>query len=88
MPKPAAVPRRTGGIEFEGRVVNLNRWGARIQVPWALNSGQTVRIQNPLSRSMGKFRVVKTVVPATAEKDGEFGVECLEEAVPTSYTAN
>lgn len=61
----------------EARTVTLNRHGARIRLTRRLKSGQTVRVQNILSRRETFFRVVGPVTPQT-EKGGEWGIELLD----------
>ncbi len=67
------------GEEFteEARTVTLNRHGACIQISRPLVAGQTIRINNLVSRREAPFRVVGPVSPRT-EKGGEWGVECID----------
>lgn len=78
------IPLRVHGTDptgtpfnAEARTVILNRHGARIQVPRRLQSGETVRLVNTVTRREADFRVVGPVGPLT-EKGGEFGVEYVE----------
>jgi hypothetical protein len=71
--------RNPKGEDFteEARTVTLNRHGARIQISRPLIAGQTIRINNLVSRREAAFRVVGPVSPRT-EKGGEWGVECVD----------
>jgi PilZ domain len=78
------VPLRVHGSDPRGedfiedaRTVTLNRHGARIQISRPLVAGQTIRINNLVSRREAPFRVVGPVSPRT-EKGGEWGVECID----------
>ncbi len=75
------IPLRVHGKDFKGmpfkgdaRSVTLNRDGARIQTSHPLAAGQTIRIENNLTRREADFRVVGPVAPPT-EKGGEWAVE-------------
>lgn len=65
-------------MEYEGRAIGLNRYGARIQIPRPLDKGQAVRVKSPMGRDGANFRVVESIASA-GEKGGEYGVECLDE---------
>lgn len=78
------VPLRIHGRDPQGedfveeaRTVTLNRHGACIQISRPLVAGQTIRINNLVSRREAPFRVVGPVSPRT-EKGGEWGVECID----------
>lgn len=78
------VPLRVHGRDPQGeefaegaRTVTLNRHGACIQITRPLLPGQTLRLNNLVSRLEANFRVVGPVSPRT-EKGGEWGVECLD----------
>src|SRR5579859_5646048 len=65
-------------MEYEGRAVGLNRYGARIQIPRPLDKGQAVRVKSPMGRYQADFRVVESIA-SKGEKGGEYGVECVDE---------
>jgi PilZ domain-containing protein len=67
------------GKEFveEARTVTLNRHGACIQLSRPLVPGQTVKLNNLVSRREAPFRVIGPVSPRT-DKGGEWGVECVD----------
>jgi len=79
------IPLRMEGLnsggrtmEYEGRAISLNRYGARIQILRPLDKGQAVRVKSPMGRYQVEFRVVEPIA-STAEKGGEYGMECLDE---------
>jgi hypothetical protein len=65
-------------VELDGRALIVSRYGARIQYPLPLGKGQDVVVRSPIGRHEAKFRVVEPIV-SHKEKDGEYGVECVEE---------
>jgi hypothetical protein len=65
-------------MEYEGRAIGLNRYGARIQIPRSLDKGQAVRVKSPMGRCEAEFRVVEPIA-SRGEKGGEYGMECLNE---------
>ena len=65
-----------GGFKQEARTVSINRHGARIRIGRRLQSGQSLRLVNQLTRRTGEFRVVGPVSPPV-DNVGEWAVECL-----------
>src|SRR5579862_4989611 len=65
-------------VELDGRALSLSRYGARIQYPLPLGKGQAVMVRSPIGRHEAEFRVVEPIV-SSKEKDGEYGVECVDE---------
>lgn len=65
-------------VELDGRAVSLSRYGARIQYPLPLGKGQAVMVRSPIGHHEAQFRVVQPIV-SSKEKDGEYGVECMNE---------
>jgi PilZ domain len=65
-------------VELDGRAVSLSRYGARIQYPLPLGKGQAVLVRSPIGHHEAQFRVVEPIV-SPKEKDGEYGVECVNE---------
>jgi PilZ domain len=65
-------------VELDGRAVSLSRHGARIQLHRTLDKGQEIRVKSPFGHREAGFRVVQPIVPP-GEKDGEYGVECVDE---------
>ncbi len=67
-----------GKYQEAARTSVLNRHGARIQTRRHLQSGQTVRLINMVSRAGADFRVVGPVTPFS-DSGGEFGVEYINQ---------
>ncbi|HLY61639.1 MAG TPA: PilZ domain-containing protein [Terriglobia bacterium] len=65
-------------FECEGRVINLNRHGARIQVSRELTQSQPIRLKSPDAEHQADFRVVE-IISAAGSPDVEYGAECLSE---------
>ncbi len=65
-------------FQCEGRAISLSRHGARVQIPRSLNKGQALRLKSPTGEYEEEFKVVASIV-LPGEKDGEYGVECLDE---------
>jgi hypothetical protein len=79
------IPLRAEWLDAEGRAVehaaraiSLNRYGARIRMPKALDCGQAVRLMSPIGHFRADFKVVDHIVPSDGE-DHEYGVECLND---------
>ncbi len=77
------IPLLVEGKDAEGRAFQsdaqtlvLNRHGGRIRATRRLESGQTVRITNRMSRRSSDFRVIGPVSPVS-EQGGDYGVEYL-----------
>jgi hypothetical protein len=65
-------------VELDGRAVSLSRHGARIQYPLPLGKGQAVVVKSLTGDHEARFRVVEPIV-SPKEKDGEYGMECVDE---------
>ncbi|HEV2233809.1 MAG TPA: PilZ domain-containing protein [Terriglobia bacterium] len=79
------IPLRMEGLdssgramEYDGRAIGLNRYGARIQIPRPLDKGQAVRVKSPMGRYEAEFRVVESIA-SKGENGGEYGVACVDE---------
>jgi len=79
------IPLRVEWLDAEGhaveqaaRAISLNRYGARIRMPKALDCGQAVRLMSPIGHFRADFKVVDHISPAEGE-DHEYGVECLND---------
>ncbi len=60
-------------FQCDARTVDLNRHGARIEIPRLLAAGQIIRVLNVANRREADFRVAGPVSPMTQE-GGVFGV--------------
>ncbi len=91
-----AIDQEGKPFQCEARTVDLNRHGARIQIPRLLAEGQIIHVLNMANRREAQFRVAGPVSPLTNEggvfgvvgpvsenpaKNRGYGVECLDTAL-------
>ncbi len=91
-----AVDEAGRAFQCDARTVDLNRHGARIQIPRLLGAGQIIHVLNVANRREADFRVVGAVLPLSQEggvfgvvgpvsedpaKHRGYGVECLDTAL-------
>ena len=79
------IPLRAEGVDSsgelaacEGRAVNLNRLGGRIQVPLELDRSWSISLLSPMARGAAEFRLVEAITHG-GDHGYEYGVECLVE---------
>ncbi len=68
-----AVDEAGRAFQCDARTVDLNRHGARIQIPRLLAAGQIIHVLNVANRREADFRVVGAVSPL-GQEGGVFGV--------------
>jgi hypothetical protein len=64
-------------FECEGRVINLNRYGGRVQIPRHLARNQRIRLKSPDARHQADFHVVD-IIASAGSPEVEYGAECLD----------